>query len=98
MKEITSGPAAHFLLIQSHLCLSWLIYFVWRGNSLFGETWEMETSQSQGALFSVSTTRSKAKRLNLHSVLTILHYPNGHALAITQTTFLSEWHLGHLSQ
>jgi hypothetical protein len=31
-------------------------------------------------------------------VLTILHYPTGHALAITQTTFFSEWHLGHLPQ
>ena len=46
----------------------------------------------------LSELRSKAKRLNLHSVLTILHYPSGHALAITQITFLSEWHLGHLSQ
>ncbi|OOX29823.1 hypothetical protein BJL83_20250 [Vibrio parahaemolyticus] len=32
-----------------------------RGNSLFGETWEMETSQSQDALFSVSTTRSNSR-------------------------------------
>ncbi|EGQ8121714.1 hypothetical protein EC575_18460 [Vibrio cholerae] len=32
-----------------------------RGNSLFGETWEMETSQSQDALFSVSMTRSNSR-------------------------------------
>lgn len=32
-----------------------------RGNSLFGESWEIETSQSQDALFSVSTTRSNSR-------------------------------------
>lgn len=32
-----------------------------KGNSLFGETWEMETSQSQDTLFSVSTTRANSK-------------------------------------
>ncbi len=32
-----------------------------RGYSLFGESWEIETSQSQDALFSVSTTRSNSR-------------------------------------
>lgn len=36
-----------------------------RGNSLFGETWEMETSQSQDALFSVSTTRSNSREASI---------------------------------
>ena len=36
----------------------------------------------------LSELRSKAKRLNLHSVMTIQHYPTDHAFAITQAIFL----------
>ena len=44
---------------------------------------EMTTREINRRHSRLSELRSKAKRLNLHSVLTILHYPTGHALTIT---------------